>query len=90
MIEQFTIDDTTCRYSEVLDINEKDGFKKAPKGFENLLALEEIVDTTLTYYVKSSDQATQLLKKCAKLMNENKWDSLKSYLELFGKKSLTF
>jgi hypothetical protein len=74
------------RYEENEDIqNEKMNYNSGRRGLDQLLALEEIVDNTLTYYVKNSEEATTLLKKCVRMMDDKQWNTMKNYLDGIGK-----
>jgi hypothetical protein len=84
MMEQY-ISKSDYRYEETEDINDKGAYGMNKRGLDHLLALEEIVDNTLTYYVKNSDEATSLLKKCVRLMDEKNWKTLRIQLEDIGK-----
>jgi hypothetical protein len=79
MMEQYK---SAYRYDETDDININ--YSSNKRGFDQLLALEEIVDNTLTYYVKHSEEATSLLKKCVRMMDDSQWNTMKSYLESIG------
>jgi hypothetical protein len=83
MIEQF-ISKNDYLYDETEDFTEKGNLSRNLRGFSQLLALEEIIDNTLTYYVKNSEEATLLLKKCVRMMEDRQWNTMKRYLETTG------
>jgi hypothetical protein len=94
MMEQYVSSKGEYRYEEHEDINDKNNYGANRRGLDQLLALEEIVDNTLTYYVKNSDEATSLLKKCVRMMDDKQWNTMQTYLEsignIFPKKSRKF
>ena len=42
---------------------------------------EEISEPKISYWCNDSEAASELLRKCIKMMNENNWKSLKSYMK---------
>jgi hypothetical protein len=83
MMEQY-MSKSENRYDDDDDHMDR-GYTNTRRGLDHLLALEEIVDNTLTYYVKNSDEATTLLKKCVRMMDDKQWTTMKSYLEGISK-----
>ncbi len=77
------------------DDNIEDDKGGKEEGLDNLLKHgiqdfinEEISEPDLMYLCKDDEEATLLLKKCVKWMNEKNWNLMKNYLSGLSKGSL--
>jgi hypothetical protein len=51
--------------------------------FENFMT-EETSEPDIMFWCKDNNEASQLLRKCIKLMNEKNWQTMKKYLREIG------
>lgn len=67
------------------DGNRDDGYDNLMKyGIQDFIN-EEISEPDLMYMCKDDEEATILLKKCVKWMNEKNWVTMKNYLQDISK-----
>lgn len=51
--------------------------------FENFMS-EETSEPDIMFWTKDNTEASQLLRKCIKRMNEKNWQTMRSYLKEIG------
>lgn len=68
---------------EEINIKNKDDRNENPllkSDFNNLIT-EEMSEPDISYWVNDSPEATQLLRKCIRMMNEKNWKVMRTYLK---------